>query len=137
MSSSKAPPLISRPRTKWLTPTCLAARSPNLEVSSEDCARTRVVRRRLWHHDQAKRPTAPVVGRADQRWQRARALSDGHHAVVADPDRDRLMVVDLDAGTTVEIALQAGDEPGRLVQDAAGRVHVALRRGGALLTING
>jgi hypothetical protein len=64
------------------------------------------------------------------------ALADGHHAVVADPDRDRLMVVDLDAGTTVEIALQAGDEPGRLVQDAAGRVHVALRRGGALLTIN-
>lgn len=65
------------------------------------------------------------------------ALADSHHAVVADPDRDRLMVVDLDAGTTVEIALQAGDEPGRLVQDAAGRVHVALRRGGALLTING
>ena len=47
------------------------------------------------------------------------------------------MVVDLDAGTTVEIALQAGDEPGRLVEDAAGRVHVALRRGGALITING
>jgi hypothetical protein len=65
------------------------------------------------------------------------ALSDNQHAVVADPDRDRLMVVDLDAGTTVEIALQAGDEPGRLVEDAAGRVHVALRRGGALLTIAG
>ena len=65
------------------------------------------------------------------------ALSDTHHAVVADPDRDRLMVVDLDAGTTVEIPLQAGDEPGRLVEDGAGRVHVALRRGGALLTING
>ena len=65
------------------------------------------------------------------------ALSDHHHAVVADPDRDRLMVVDLDAGSTVEIPLQAGDEPGRLVEDAAGRVHVALRRGGALLTLNG
>ncbi|MEO8842641.1 MAG: cytochrome c [Kofleriaceae bacterium] len=65
------------------------------------------------------------------------ALADGHHAMVADPDRDRVMLVDLDAGTTVEIALQAGDEPGRLVQDATGRVHVALRRGGALVTING
>jgi Cytochrome c len=65
------------------------------------------------------------------------ALADGQHAMVADPDRDRVMVVDLDAGTTIEIALQAGDEPGRLVQDAAGRVHVALRRGGALVTING
>ena len=65
------------------------------------------------------------------------ALSDNVHAVVADPDRDRLMVVDLTAGTTDEIALQAGDEPGRLVEDAAGRVHVALRRGGALLTIAG
>jgi hypothetical protein len=65
------------------------------------------------------------------------ALADGTHAVVADPDRDRLMVVDLTAGTTVEVALQAGDEPGRLVQDAAGRVHVALRRGGALVTLDG
>src|SRR6185295_13122434 len=33
------------------------------------------------------------------------------------------------------IALNAGDEPGRVVQDGDGRVHVALRRGGAVLTI--
>jgi hypothetical protein len=60
---------------------------------------------------------------------------DGAHAVIADPDRDRVMIVEVASGTTVELALQAGDEPGRLVEDAAGRVHVALRRGGALLTI--
>jgi len=34
------------------------------------------------------------------------------------------------------IALTAGDEPGRLVEDGAGRVHVALRSGGALATID-
>ena len=33
-------------------------------------------------------------------------------------------------------ALNAGDEPGRVVEDGAGRVHVALRRGGALVSID-
>ena len=61
--------------------------------------------------------------------------SDGTHAFVADPDRDRLVDVDLTSANAVEIPLNAGDEPGRLVQDAAGRVQVALRRGGALVTI--
>jgi hypothetical protein len=61
--------------------------------------------------------------------------SDGTHAFVADPDRDRLVDVDLTSANAVEIPLDAGDEPGRLVQDAAGRVHVALRRGGALVTV--
>jgi hypothetical protein len=63
--------------------------------------------------------------------------ADNSHAFIADPDRDRLMDVDLTSTTTVEIPLTAGDEPGRLVEDAAGRVHVALRRGGALVTIQG
>ena len=35
-----------------------------------------------------------------------------------------------------DIALSAGDEPGRVVVDAAGRAHVALRRGGALVSID-
>jgi Cytochrome c len=61
--------------------------------------------------------------------------TDGTHAFVADPDRDRVLDVDLTSSNTVEIPLTAGDEPGRLVQDAAGRVQVALRRGGALVTI--
>ena len=53
-------------------------------------------------------------------------------AVVADPDRDRVVFVDLAKGTTTEVALQPQDEPGRLVEDAAGGVHIALRRGGAV-----
>jgi mono/diheme cytochrome c family protein/DNA-binding beta-propeller fold protein YncE len=58
----------------------------------------------------------------------------GDQAVLADPDRDRLMVVTLASGETRELPLNAGDEPGRLVEDGAGRVHIALRRGGALVT---
>jgi hypothetical protein len=64
-------------------------------------------------------------------------LRDGITAVAADPDRDALYVVDTVHGTVSHtIALQAGDEPGRLVEDGAGRVHAALRRGGALVTVD-
>jgi hypothetical protein len=63
-------------------------------------------------------------------------LADGTHAVAADPDRDALYVVDLSKGSSTTISLQSGDEPGRLVEDGAGRVHVALRRGGALVTVD-
>ena len=62
--------------------------------------------------------------------------SDGSHAFAADPDRDALYIVDLMAGSSVTVALEAGDEPGRLVEDAAGVVHVALRRGGAVASID-
>ena len=63
--------------------------------------------------------------------------NDGNTAVAADPDRDAIYLVDL-AGMTVRstIALKAGDEPGRVVEDGEGRVHVALRGGGALVTID-
>ncbi|WP_437737139.1 c-type cytochrome [Sorangium sp. So ce1335] len=58
-------------------------------------------------------------------------------AVAADPDRDRVWVVDLVAEKlTAEIVLEKGDEPGRVVEDDAGRFHVALRRGGAIVTID-
>jgi hypothetical protein len=66
-----------------------------------------------------------------------RVLADGRTAVASDPDRDQVYVVDLVAGklsTTVPLA--PGDEPGRIVEDAAGRVHVALRSGGAVATID-
>jgi DNA-binding beta-propeller fold protein YncE len=64
-------------------------------------------------------------------------LRDGTTAVAADPDRDALYVVDTVHGTLSHtIALQPGDEPGRLVEDGAGRVHAALRRGGALVTVD-
>jgi len=64
-------------------------------------------------------------------------LADGKTAVAADPDRDAVYLVDLPSRTvTGTVTLQAGDEPGRLVQDAAGRVDVALRHGGALVTLD-
>lgn len=64
-------------------------------------------------------------------------LKDGHTAVAADPDRDAVYVVDVSAKKLLfTTALQPGDEPGRLVEDAAGHVHVALRRGGALVTVD-
>jgi hypothetical protein len=63
--------------------------------------------------------------------------NDGTLAVVSDPDRDAVYVVDLGAQKVSHtIALHAGDEPGRLVEDGAGRVQVALRGGGALVTID-
>jgi len=63
--------------------------------------------------------------------------NDGTQAVAADPDRDRVSIVRLDTASVVAtIPLTAGDEPGRLVEDAANRVHVALRRGGAVATID-
>jgi DNA-binding beta-propeller fold protein YncE/mono/diheme cytochrome c family protein len=62
----------------------------------------------------------------------------GDHVVISDPDRDRILTVDLRTSEVVgEIALTAGDEPGRLIEDGAGRIHVALRRGGSLLTLAG
>jgi hypothetical protein len=65
------------------------------------------------------------------------ALEDGLHAVASDPDRDAVYVVDLNARTARTVALQAGDEPGRLVEDGAGKVHVALRgRAGAVVTVD-
>jgi hypothetical protein len=64
-------------------------------------------------------------------------LSDSSLAIVADPERDRISIVDLNTlSLRHTIALQPGDEPGRSVEDGQKHVHVALRRGGALLTID-
>ena len=61
----------------------------------------------------------------------------GSHAVIADPDRDRMVTVDLATReVTADVALTQGDQPGRLVEDGDGRIHVALRGGGAVLTMN-
>ena len=65
-------------------------------------------------------------------------ITKSGHAVVSDPDRDRIAIVDLASGaTTTELALSPGDEPGRVIEDSAGRLHVALRRGGSVMTIAG
>ncbi len=63
---------------------------------------------------------------------------DGAFAVAADPDRDRVVTVDLATHEVVaDLALQALDEPGRVVEDGSGRIHIALRRAGAIVTLAG
>jgi DNA-binding beta-propeller fold protein YncE len=62
---------------------------------------------------------------------------DGARAYAADPDRDLVYVVDLASqAVTSTVSLAPGDEPGRLAEDGVGRVHVALRGAGALVTID-
>ncbi len=66
-----------------------------------------------------------------------RVLADGRTAVAADPDRDRVYVVDLTAkAVTATVTLNQGDEPGRVIEDAAGFVHVALRHAGAVVSFD-
>lgn len=64
-------------------------------------------------------------------------MTSGEQVVVADPDRDRLSFVGLSEGSEpIHTALEVGDEPGRLAEDSAGRVHVALRGSGQLATVD-
>ena len=63
--------------------------------------------------------------------------SNGALAIAADPDRDRVYGVDLTTHTLAyTVELQPGDEPGRLAEDGSGRIHVALRTGGALVSFD-
>ncbi len=65
------------------------------------------------------------------------ALSDKTTVVAADSDRDQVYLVDLPArAVRATVVLKAGDEPGRVIEDAAGFVHVSLRRGGAVVKID-
>ena len=78
------------------------------------------------------RPAKPIIGGT------LIVLDDARTAVAADPDRDRIFVADYVANppkVLAEIALQPGDEPGRLVADRDGQVHVALRGAGVLVTL--
>ncbi len=64
-------------------------------------------------------------------------LTDDSAVIVSDPQRDLVSIVDL-AGLSVRhsVKLQAGDEPGRIVEGAEKRVHVALRGAGVLLSLD-
>lgn len=57
-------------------------------------------------------------------------------AIAADPDRDRVYVVDLISKTarTIDVPLRA--EPGRGAEDATGNVHVVLRKTGEVLSFD-
>jgi len=62
---------------------------------------------------------------------------EGRLAVAADADRDLLWRVELATWKAqAPVVLAPGDEPGRLVEDGAGRVHVLARRAGALLSVD-
>lgn len=62
--------------------------------------------------------------------------ADGRWAIASDPDRAAIHVVDLDARREIHrLDLTADDEPGRAVEDGAGRFHVVLRRAGEVLTL--
>jgi len=64
-------------------------------------------------------------------------LPDDRTAAASDPDHDVVWLADTVGGTQGRsVALQPGDEPGRLATDGAGHLFVALRRGGAVATID-
>jgi DNA-binding beta-propeller fold protein YncE len=58
------------------------------------------------------------------------------HAIVSDPDRDAVHLVDLAQQSVRTVPLNEGDEPGRVVEGEAGTVYVATRRGGAIAVID-
>jgi DNA-binding beta-propeller fold protein YncE/mono/diheme cytochrome c family protein len=61
---------------------------------------------------------------------------EGTVAVVADPERDRISIVNLATRQVIEVKLEEGTEPGRVIVDDEGRAHIALRRSGELLTLS-
>jgi hypothetical protein len=79
----------------------------------------------------ADRPPPPISGGT------LLVTKDDRHAVASDPDHDQIAVADLGQFALVGVvALLPGEEPGRLAEDGAGHVHVALRRSGDILTID-
>ncbi len=62
--------------------------------------------------------------------------ADGKTAVAADPDRDRVFLVDLATHAVRSVATEPGDELGRVAEGPNGSVFVAARRGGAVLAID-
>lgn len=61
---------------------------------------------------------------------------DGARAVLADPDRHRVIAVDLPSREVRELMLEPGLLLGRLAEDGAGHVHVLAREGGLVIEID-
>ncbi|MET0389759.1 MAG: c-type cytochrome [Polyangiales bacterium] len=62
---------------------------------------------------------------------------DTQLAFASDPERDRVSIVDVSSQQLLaQVALESGDEPGRMAMDVRGVVHVVLRRGGAIASID-
>lgn len=63
--------------------------------------------------------------------------NDDGTAVASDPDRNALWLVDLNSKTVrARIDCGTGSDPGRIVEDQDGKVHVALRRGGEVMKVD-
>ena len=62
--------------------------------------------------------------------------ADGKTAVVADPDRNRVFLVDLASHAVRSVATEPGEQLGRVTEGPNGSVFVAARRGGAVLAID-
>jgi hypothetical protein len=61
----------------------------------------------------------------------------GDYALAGDPDRDSVSIIDLRTESVrARLRLADGAEPGRMVEDAAGLVHVVLRKAGAIAAIH-
>lgn len=64
-------------------------------------------------------------------------MQDDATAVAADPDRDAIWLIDLNnQSVRARVRLAAGAEPGRVIADRDGMVHVALRRGGQVVKLD-
>jgi hypothetical protein len=79
----------------------------------------------------SERPAVPIIGGT------LLVLDDQGRVVAADPDRDQVYVVDLTTGALqATVALEPGDEPGRLTAASGATIFVALRRGNAVVAID-
>lgn len=58
----------------------------------------------------------------------------GDFVVASDPDRDTVWIMDWETREVRARSLDTGDRPGRIAEDASGRIHVALRNGGAVVS---
>jgi len=84
-----------------------------------------------WYEAPEPSPTPPpVIGGT------MIVTAGGNFAVASDPARNIVVTMDIATRQIVStVALEPTDEPGRLVEDGAGRIHVALRRAGAIATL--
>lgn len=81
-------------------------------------------------------PTTDSAGRAVPILGGTLGLTRDGRAIVVDPDRDQLFIVDVDQGELLHsVAFEDGDEPGRFVEDDAGSLYVVLRRGAAVAEV--
>ena len=79
---------------------------------------------------QSEAPPPPISGGT------LLATADGSTVVAADPDRDQVHFVSVEGMNVLHTrTLNKGDEPGRVVEDAAGRIHVVLRGARAIATL--